>query len=184
MLRLNLTDADRDALQRLRRDRALSPLERDHVEILLLAGEGWSAPRIGHHVHRCADSVRSLLKRFPAEGPACVRCQPPGPPPNTARREQITAAVDTLLAEERTWTAPQLQAALAAQDIQLSVRQLRKYLQRLASWRRTVRSLRHKQDPAQVATAKRQLAVLEKRGTPASSRSATSTSAALVPASR
>src|SRR5438552_2734503 len=137
MLRVTLTDADRDALQRLRRDATLTPLERDHVEILLLAGEGWSAPRIGKHVHRCAESVRTLLKRFPREGPACVRCQPPGPPPNTARRGQITAALETLLAEERTWTAPQLRAALAQQDIHLSVRQLRKYLQALASWRRT-----------------------------------------------
>jgi transposase len=184
MLRLTLTDDDRDALQRLRRDATLTPLERDHVEVLLLAGEGWSAPHIGKHVHRCADSVRTLLKRFAREGPACVRCQPPGPPPNTARRQQITAAVDTLLAEERTWTAPQLQAALAQQAIHLSVRQLRKYLQGMASWRRTVRSLRHKQDSGKVATAKQQLAVLEKRGTPASSRSATSTSAASVPASR
>jgi transposase len=167
MLRVSLTDTDRDALQRLRRDPELTPLERDHVEILLLAGEGWSAPRIGAHLHRCADSVRSLLKRFPSEGPACVRCQPPGPPPNTARRDRITAAVDALLAEERTWTAPQLREALAQQDIHLSVRQLRKYLQRMANWRRTVRSLRHKQDPGKVATAERQLAVLEKRGTPA-----------------
>jgi transposase len=184
MLRVTLTDDDRDALQRLRRDRALTPLERDHVEILLLAGEGWSAPRIGKHVHRCADSVRTLLKRFAATGPACVRCQPPGPPPATAWRAQITAALETLLAEDRTWTAAQLREALAERGIQLSVRQLRKYLQPLASWRRTVHSLRHKQDPVKVATAKQQLAVLEKRGTPASSRSATSTSAASALASR
>ncbi len=167
MLRLTLTATDRDVLQRLRRDATLTPLERDHVEFLLLAGEGWSAPRIGKHLHRCAASVRTLLKRFPTEGPACVRCQPPGPPANSARRAQITAALDARLAEPRTWTAAQLRTALAEQDIPLSVRQLRKYLQPMANWRRTVRSLRHKQDPAKVATAERQLAVLEKRGTPA-----------------
>jgi transposase len=184
MLRLTLTDADRDALQRLRRDATVTPLERDHVEMLLLAGEGWSAPRIGKQLHRCAASVRTLLKRFATEGPPCVRCQPPGPLPNTARRTQITAALDALLTEQRTWTAPQLRTALAEQDLHLSVRQLRKYLQPMASWRRTVRSLRHKQDPAKVATAKQQLALLEKKGRPASSRSAISTNAALVPASR
>ena len=96
-------------------------------------------------------------------------------------REQT---LEALLAEERTWTAPQLRAALAQQDLHLSVRQLRKYLQGMASWRRTVRSLRHKQDPAKVATAKQQLAVLEKRGRPLSSPSAISTNAASVPASR
>src|SRR5437879_4962638 len=103
MLRLTLTDADRDALQRLRRNATLTPLERDHVEMLWLAGDGWSAPRIGTHLRHCAASVRTLLKRFPTEGPACVRCQPPGPPPNTARREQITTALEALLAEARTW---------------------------------------------------------------------------------
>jgi transposase len=184
MLRLTLTDTERDALQALRRDPALTPLERDHVELLLLANKGWSAPAIGEHLHRCAASVRTLLKRFPSEGPDCVRCQPPGPPPDTARRAQITTALEALLAEERTWTAPQLREALARQGLHLSVRQLRKYLQPLASWRRTVRSRRHKQDPAKVTTAKRQLAVLEKRGTPGSSRAAISTSAASVPASR
>jgi transposase len=184
MLRLTLTATDRDALQRLRRDPDLTPLERDHVEMLVLAGEGWSPPRIGTHLHRCAASVRTLVKRFAVEGANCVRCQPPGPAPNTARREQITVALDALLAEERTWTAPQLRAALAEQEIQLSVRQLRKYLQPLASWRRTVRSLHHKQAPATVATAQQQLAVLEKKGRQASSRSAISMNAALVPASR
>ena len=182
MLRLTLTDADRDALQRLRRDATLTPLERDHVEMLLLAGEGWSAPRIGAHLHRCAASVRTLLKRFPTEGSPCVRCQPPGPLPNTVRRTQLTAALDALLAEQRTWTAPQLRVALAEQDLHLSVRQLRKYLQPLASWRRTVRSLRHKQDPGKRATANRQLTVLEKQGRLANSRSAISTNAASAPA--
>ncbi len=184
MLRLTLTETDRDALQELRRDPELTPLERDHVEMLMLADAGWSPPRIGNHLRRCAASVRTLLKRFAAEGPACVRCQPPGPPPNTARREQITTALEALLAEERTWTAPQLREALAEPEIHLSVRQLRKYLQPLASWRRTGRSLQHKQDPAKVATATQQLAMLEKKGRRASSRSVTSTSAASVPASR
>jgi hypothetical protein len=184
MLRLTLTVADRDALQRLRRDPQLTPLERDHVEMLLLADEGWSAPRIGVHLRRCAASVRTLLKRFPGEGPDCVRCQAPGPLPNTTRRDRITAAVETLLAEDRTWTAAQLRVALAEQEIQLSVRQLRKYLQRLASWRRTVRSLRPKQDPPKVAAATQQLAVLEKKGRLVSLPSATSTNAASVRASR
>lgn len=184
MLRLTLTDADRDALQRLRRDSQLTPLERDHVEMLVLAGEGWSPPRIGEHLGRCAASVRTLLRRFPAAGPDCVRCQRPGPAPDTGRRAQITAALERLLAEERTWTAGQLSQALRTQGCTLSTRQTRKYLHEIAAWRRTQRSLRHKQDPAQVAKAKQQLAVLEKRGRLAGLPSAISTSAASAPASR
>jgi putative transposase len=184
MLRITPTDDDRDALQRLRRDPTLTPLERDHVEMLWLAAAGWSAPRIARHLGRCAATVRTLLKRFPTDGAAGVRCRQPGPPPDSARRAQVTAALDGLLAEPRTWTAAQLSGALAEQDIGLSPRQTRKYLQGVAAWRRTVRSLHHKQDPAKVATAKRHLGVLEKRGRRASSRVASLMSAASAPASR
>jgi transposase len=168
MLRLTLTDDQRDAVQRLRRDPTLTPLERDHVEIIVLAAAGWSAPTIAQHLGRCAASVRTRLKQFPETGVAGVRCQRPGPPPDTARRAQVAAALDRLLAEARTWTAGQVAAALAGEGIALSTRQTRKYLQRNAAWRRTVRSLRHKQDPDKVAKAEQQLAVLQKRGQPAS----------------
>jgi transposase len=167
MLRLSLADDDRDALQRLRRDATLTPLERDHVEILLLAAAGWSAPHIGQHLGRCAAMVRTRLKAFAATGVPSVRCQRPGPPPDIARREQVAAAIERLLDEERTWTAAQVAAALAGDGITLSTRQTRKYLQRSAAWRRTVRSLRHRQDPTTVAKATQQLAVLQKRGQPA-----------------
>ncbi|HZQ37525.1 MAG TPA: helix-turn-helix domain-containing protein [Dehalococcoidia bacterium] len=166
MLRLSLTEDERDALQRLRRDATLTPLERDHVEILLLAAAGWSAPRIANHVGRCAAMVRTRLKAFAETGVPSVRCQRPGPPPHTARREQVAAAIDRLLGEERTWTAAQVAMALAEDGITLSPRQTRKYLQRNATWRRTVRTLRHKQDPARVARAEQQLAVLQKKGRP------------------
>lgn len=167
MLRLSLTDDDRDALQRLRRDPTLTPLERDHVEILLLAAAGWSAPRIALHLDRCAATVRKRLQAFAERGVPSVRCQRPGPPPDTTRREQVATALDRLLGEERTWTAAQVAEALAADGIVLSRRQTRKYLQRHAAWRRTVHSLRHRQDPAKVAKAERQLAVLQNRGRPA-----------------
>lgn len=168
MLRLDLTDEDRDALQRLRRDPTLTPLERDHVEILLLAATGWPAPRLADHLGRCAAMVRTRRKAFAETGVQSVRCQRPGPPPDIARREQVATAIDRLLAAERTWTAAQVADALATDGIVLSTRQPRKYLQRNATWRRTVRSLRHKQDPAKVAKAEQQLAVLQKRGRPAS----------------
>jgi len=167
MLRLTLPADQRDALQRLRRDPTLTPLERDHVEIVLLAEAGWSAPTIATHLGRCAATVRSRLKQFPLTGVAGLRCQRPGPPPDTARRQQVAAVLERLLGEERTWTAAQVAAALAEEGIALSTRQTRKYLQRNAAWRRTVRSLRHKQDPDKVSIAKRHLAVLQKRGSPA-----------------
>ncbi len=129
-------------------------------------------------------TVRRLLKRFPDTGVAGLRRKPPGPPPDTTRRERVEAALTTLLDRDRTWTAAQLAAALADAGIWLSARQTRKYLGRIATWRRTVRTLRHKQDPAKVERAKAVLASLKKRPPPAASGSSTSTNAASAPASR
>jgi transposase len=168
MLRITLTDAQRSELQQLRRQADLSPLERDRMEAVLLCAAGWSAPQIAAHLDRCDVTVRTALRRFQAAGATGLRQQPTGPPPDTARREQVTAALDELLAHDRTWTAAQLAAALSERGIILSTRQTRKYLQRMgATWRRVQRTLRHKQDPSRVARATAVLGSLEKKRLPA-----------------
>lgn len=184
MLRLRLTTDDRAAVQALRRDPSLSPAERDRVEIVCLADAGWGAPAIAVHLRYNPVTVRRLLKRIPETGVAGLRRRPPGPPPDTARRAQVDAALGRLLDQDRTWTAAQLAEALAADGISLSARQTRKYLGRIAAWRRTVRSLRHKQDAAKVEQAKTVLTALKKKPLPTASGSCTSTNAASAPASR
>ena len=184
MLRLRLTPDQRAAVQALRRDRTLTPAERDRVEMVCLADAGWGAPAIAAHLKYNPVTVRRLLKRFPDSGVAGLRRKPPGPPPDAARRERVEAALGALLDQDRTWTAAQLAAALADADIRLSARQTRKYLGRLAAWRRTARTLRHKQDPAKAERAKQVLGSLKKRPPPGGSASSTSTSAASRPASR
>src|SRR5215210_7168761 len=139
MLRLRLTTEERAAVQALRRDPTLAPAERDRVEMVCLADAGWGAPRIAAHLGYNPVTVRRLLKRFPDAGVAGLRRRPPGPPPDAARREQVEAALGTLLDQDRTWTAAQLAAALGDAGIRLSARQTRKYLGRIAAWRRTVR---------------------------------------------
>lgn len=185
MIRLSLTDAEHEAVQGLRRDPALSPAERDRVEMVLLSATGWSPPRIATHLRCHAKTVRLVLVRFREQGPPSLRRRRPGPPPDTARRAQVEAALDQLLDEDRTWTAAQLTTALAEQHaIVLSTRQTRKYLGRIAAWRRTVRTLKHKQDPGQAERATAVLTSLKKRPAPAASGSSTSTSAASLPANR
>src|SRR3712207_6017272 len=148
MIRLQLTDDERAAVQALRRDRDLAPAERDRVEMVLLRDAGWSPPRIAQHLGCCAATVRTVLKRFGAAGAAGLRRARPGPPKDDARREQVTAALDRLLDQDRTWTAAQLAGALREEGIALSTRQTRKYLVAMgARWRRVRGSLRHKQDP-------------------------------------
>lgn len=164
MMHLTLSPDERAALQALRHDRSLAPAERDRVELLLLCAAGWSPPRIAAHLGCHAVTVRSVLKRFTSEGAACVRRGRPGPAPDTARREAVTTALDALLGQDRTWTAAQLAAALGEQGIALSTRQTRKYLGRMgARWRRTARTLRHKQDPERVAQATADLTDLKKK---------------------
>ena len=63
----------------------------------------------------------------------------------------------------RTWTSRQLAEALRP-DIALSPRQVLRYLALLgARYRRTASTVRHKQDPAKVARAKRVLGGLKKK---------------------
>lgn len=163
MLRITLTPDQRAAAQAARRDPTLTPLERDRVEMVLLSAGGWRPPAIAQHLGSHATTVRTALKGYTAHGLTGLWHQRPGPPPDTARREQVTAALDRLLDQPRTWTAAHLAQALRADGILLSTRQTRRYLQGMgAKWRRTVRSLRHKQDPVKVERAKAQLANLGK----------------------
>jgi transposase len=129
--------------------------------------------------------VRQTLKRAATIDPTDLRWRRPGPPPDTARRQQVTTALDRLLDQERPWTAAQLAEALQPEGIRLSARQTRKYLQLLgARWRRTVASLQHKQDPARAAQAGRVLANLKKSLPPASFGWRTSTSVVSARANR
>ena len=185
MLRVILTPDQHAAVQALRRDPRLPPAERDRVEMLRLSAAGWSPPRIAAHLGCHAATVRKVLTRFVAHGPASVRRARPGPRPDPARRRQVEAALSRLLDQDRTWTAAQLAAALGDLGIQLSTRQTRKYLGRMgARWRRTVRTLHHKQDPAKVERAKGVLTALKKKPRPARSGSSTLTNAVSAPASR
>ena len=182
MFRITLTPDQRAAAQAARRNPTLTPLERDRVAMVLLSAEGWRAPAIAQHLDYHAATVRHALKGYLAEGRDGLWHQRPGPPPDTARREQVTAALDQLLDQPRTWTAAQLAQALRTEGIGLSTRQTRRYLQGMgAKWRRTVRSLRHKQDPAKVERAKAQLAMLGKGRPRGSSSASSSMSAASAP---
>jgi putative transposase len=182
MLRITLTPDHWVAAQAARRDPTLNPLERDRVEMVLLSADGWRPPAIAQHLAYHAATVRHALKAYQAQGLAGLWHQRPGPPPDTTRRAQVTAALDRLLDQPRTWTAAQLAHALQEEGIRLSTRQTRRYLQAMgAKWRRTVRSLRHKQDPAKVERAKTVLAMLGKGRPRGSSSASTLTSVASAP---
>jgi transposase len=164
MLRTSLSEAARDELQRLRRQPRLATRVRDRVEMVLLSAAGWSPPRIAGHLRYCPQTVRTVLRDYRAGGAAALSPRRTGPAPDAARRQQVSDLLRGLLAQGRTWTAPQLAAALAGRDVRLGARQVRRYLHRLgAGYRRTVATLEHKQDPAKAARARGVLGGLEKK---------------------
>jgi transposase len=160
MLRIKLSDEQARELVVWRRDPSLKPAERDRVEMVALSASGWPVAKIASHLGYAVETVRRLFRRFPTEGWKAVRHEAPGPAPDLKRREKIERALEALLEQDRTWTAGQLAEALAKQEIKLGTRQLRRYLGRVALWRRTKRSLAHKQDAKRVARAKETLALL------------------------
>lgn len=163
MRRTTLTTEQRSALQQARHDPSRPPYARDRIEMLLLSAAGWPPPRIAAHLGCHAKTGRQLLDRFPREELDCLMRQSPGPPPDTTHRRTVEQALETRLAEDRTWTAAQLVVALQEQQITLGPRHLRRYLRAMgAGYRRTVRSLKHKQDPEKVATARQEIAVFKK----------------------
>ena len=154
MIRIVLTPGQREAVAALRRDPALRPAERDRLEMLSLSEAGWAAPRIAAHLGYHTATVRRFFHAFESEGVAAVRRERPGPPPDAGRRAEVGAALAELLRQPRTWNARQLAEALRPRGIALSARQVRRHLRWMdARYRRTARSLRHKQDPAAVAAA-------------------------------
>src|SRR5262249_13735 len=85
-----------------------------------------------------------------------------------ARRAEVTGQRAARLGQHRTWTARQRADALGP-DVGIGHRQTRRYLGRLgAGYRRTARTVSHKQNPAKVEQAGRVIAPSEKsRGRPA-----------------
>jgi transposase len=163
MIRIRLDDPSRAELHDLRRT-DLPAATRTRLEIVQLSDAGWSPPRIAAHLGVHPHTARSALKGFAARGAAALYPDRPGPEPDHARRADVTGRLRDLLGQERTWTSPQLAAALREQGLALSARQALRYLRLLdAGYRRTAQTVGHKQDPVKVGRAGRVLASLKKK---------------------
>ena len=163
MIRIQLDDATRSELHALRRT-DLPPAARDRLEMVLLSAAGWSPPRIAAHLGYYPQTVRTALHDFRGRGPAALYPAKPGPAPDAARRDRVTALLTELVGQDRTWTSAQLAEALRPHGVALGGRQVRRYLRPLrAGYRRTASTLRHKQDPAKVGRAKGVLGGVKKK---------------------
>jgi transposase len=168
--RIHLTEAPQEELFRRTRAADLKPRTRDRLEMVRLVAAGMSIPQAAQTLRVSQVRVRHWIKQFLAHGFDALPDQP-----HPGQRSQLTpellAAVREEIAKgERSWTAPQLVAWLAEQHgVRLTPNHLCGLLKRAGlSYRRTERSLQHKQDPAQVAQQRAALHELEKGGTPGS----------------
>jgi transposase len=169
MYRIALSDDQRAELRRRTRHAGLAPSTRDRLEMVRLSDAGWSVPRIARHLGQHEQTVRAWIKAFLSGGFDALPNKPRG-----GKQSALTAAMlESVRAEVarggRTWTAAQLADWIAEHHgVRLSADRLRRHLHRARiSWQRTSRTLRHKQDPQEVAERHAVLADLEKRGRPA-----------------
>src|SRR5438270_3380199 len=160
MLRIHLSPAQRDELPARTRQPGLAPRTRDRLEMIRLAAAGWRVPQIAQHLGYHEQTTRKYLKAFLAEGFDRLPDRPrPGRPARVtaAHLEALEHWLDTT---ERTWTAPQLVAWLDREHrVRVHPDHLRRLLHRRRfRWKRTKRSLHHKQEETARATAAAALA--------------------------
>ena len=175
LYRVHLTEAQRAELQRRTRQPGVMPRTRDRLEMVRLSDAGLSIPQIARLLSISEGRVRFWIKRFLEGGFEALPDQP-----HLGQSSQLTPALLAALRQEieqtdRTWTAPQLADWLAEHHgLRLTADHLGFLLRRAGlSYKRTERSLKHKQDPEQVARKQAELQELEKGEKPGAWMSAT-----------
>lgn len=166
MYHITLTTEQRCELRERTHQRGLAPSTRDRLEMVRLSDAGWSIPRIARHLGQHEQTVRTWIKAFLAGGFAALPNKPRGGKVSALSAAMLEHVRAELAKGTRTWTAAQLAAWVAAEHgVRLSADRLRSHLKRARiSWQRTSRTLRHKQDPDEVAEREAVLTDLAKKG--------------------
>lgn len=166
MYRVELSDEQQRELQRRAHAPGIRPRTRDRLEMVRFSHSGRSVPQIARHLGVSEKRVRHWIKTFLAKGFAALTDRPP-----VGRPSRLTPAIGAAVRRElekgdRTWTAPQLAEWIEQQvGVRVSAAHLRRFRRRWhMSWKRTARSVSHKQKPDEVAAKKKELDALEKRG--------------------
>ena len=168
MYRVLLTEEQLIELNRLCRARTTKPSTRSRLEMLRLAHAGWTIPRIAKHFDVTESRVRYWIKAFLAGGFVALESKMSPGPPRKLTNEILQSLREVVGQDGRTWTAPQVLEWLQ-QEHGLTVN--RTWLcevinQNGMSYKRTTRTLRHKQNPEQVADRRVDLETLKKGQNP------------------
>jgi transposase len=168
MYRITLTAEQHDELRRRTHQAGLVPSTRDRLEMVRLSDAGWSVPRIACHLGQHEQTVRAWIKAFLAGGFDRLPNKPRGGKVSALRGPILERVQAELARGTRTWTAAQVADWVATeQGVRLSADRVRIHLRRAGiTWQRTSRTLRHKQDPAEVAERAAVLTDRAKKGMP------------------
>ena len=137
-LQIQLTPEEDRLLLELSLDPKTHKKTRLWAAMVRLAAEGWTAPRIARHFHKDRSTVYLVLRRFLEQGlPGLAYRKPPGAPRKFT--PQMAAFLEERLAEDRTWTAPQLAEALAERfGVRLAPKVISRHLRAMGYvWKRT-----------------------------------------------
>jgi transposase len=129
-----------------------------------LANLGWSIPKIAQHLELTESRVRHWIKQFLAEGFEGLSDRK-GAGPKRRLTKQVLEQIRQIVSQQGcTWTARQLNAWLLEQHgFSMNCRYLSEVLGKNGlSYKRTTRTVRHKQKPEQVADRKADLLTLKK----------------------
>jgi putative transposase len=153
MYRITLTDEQRRELRARAHQVGLAPSTRDRLEMVRLSAAGWSVPRIARHLGHHEQTVRTWIKAFLTGEFDALPNKPRGGKESALSAPLLESVRAEVATGTRTWTAAQLADWVAEHHgVRLSADRLRIHLHRAKiSWQRTSRTLRHKQDPDEVA---------------------------------
>ena len=168
MYRVSLTDAQRQELYRRAHEPGVMPRTRDRLEMVRLSDAGWSIPKIAVHLQISEKRVRHYIKTFLAEGFDALPDRP-HPGQQSALTPQMEEAIrQQMRQEQRTWTAAQVADWVAQQlGVRLTPDYLARRLKRARiAYKRTGRSLHHKQNSEAVAAKRTEREGHAKRGMP------------------
>ena len=171
MYRVSLTDAQRQELHHRAHAPEVMPRTRDRLEMVRLSDAGWSIPKIAVHLQINEKRVRHYIKAFLTHGFDALPDRPHLGQQSALTPEMEEALRKQMRSEPRTWTAAQVADWFAQQfGVRLTPDHLARRLKRARiAYKRTGRTLHHKQDPEAVAKKKAERDEQAKRGTSARS---------------
>jgi transposase len=168
MYRVHLTEEQRQQLHRRAHQQKVAPRTRDRLEMVRLSDKGWSVPKIAGHLGQHEQTVRHWIRAFLGGGFDALVDRP-----HTGKRSAVTPDILAhvrawLTAGERTWNARQIAQEVADRyGVGRSPQQWRRLLKReRLTYKRTRRSLRHRQSPDEVARKRAELDRLKRGPTP------------------